>query len=158
MDRKLSLSVYMTQFGCCLILVTFMVPWLHLHFIVTTSWLKFNSLVRGRCRCNLKLIIFKLMSRVDILSISCEIALRGMPRDFTDDKSTLVQVLAWCRQATSHYLGQCWPRYILPYGVARPQWVKLYSHMGHNDENYVLFMFDARLIYVSLIRSWIYEH
>ena len=27
----------------------------------------------------------------------------------TDDKSTLVQVMAWCRQATSHYLSQCWP-------------------------------------------------
>ena len=26
-----------------------------------------------------------------------------------DDKSTLVQVMAWCRQATSHYLNQCWP-------------------------------------------------
>ena len=27
-----------------------------------------------------------------------------MPQDLTDDKSTLVQVKAWCRQATSHYL------------------------------------------------------
>ena len=44
-----------------------------------------------------------------------------MPQDFTNDKSTLLQVMAWCRQATSHYLGQCWPRSILPNGVARPQ-------------------------------------
>ena len=36
---------------------------------------------------------------------------------------TLVQVLAWCRQATSHYLSQCWPRSMLPYGITRPQWV-----------------------------------
>ena len=28
--------------------------------------------------------------------------------DFTDDQSTLVQVMAWCHQATSHYLSQCW--------------------------------------------------
>ena len=41
------------------------------------------------------------------------------------DKSTLVQVMAWCRQATSHYLSQCWPRSVLPYGVTRPQWVKV---------------------------------
>ena len=27
-----------------------------------------------------------------------EIALRWMPLDLTDDKSTLVQVMAWCRQ------------------------------------------------------------
>ena len=33
-----------------------------------------------------------------------------MPHDLTDDKSTLVQVMAWCHQATSHYLNQCWPR------------------------------------------------
>ena len=47
-----------------------------------------------------------------------------MPQDFTDDKLIMVQVMAWCRQATSHYLGQCWPRSISAYGVARPQWVK----------------------------------
>ena len=84
------------------------------------------NVVPGRGGCNLKLVIFKLTSRVDILSISREIALMWMPQDFTDDKSTLVQAMAWCHQATSHYLGQCWPRsiYIAPYGVARPQWVK----------------------------------
>ena len=57
--------------------------------------------------------------------ISYEIALRWMPLDLTDDKSTLVQVMAWCRQATSHYLSQCWPRSMSPYGVTGPQWVKL---------------------------------
>ena len=41
-----------------------------------------------------------------------------------DDMSTLVQVMAWCRQATSHYLSQCWPRSLSPYGVTRPQWVQ----------------------------------
>ena len=45
--------------------------------------------------------------------------------DFADDQSTLVQVMAWCRQATSHYLSQCWPRSLLPYGVTRPQWVNI---------------------------------
>ena len=49
-----------------------------------------------------------------------------MPQDLTDDKSTLVQVMALCRQATSHYLNQCWPRSSTPYGVTRPQWVKLW--------------------------------
>ena len=48
--------------------------------------------------------------------------------DLTDDMSTLVQVMAWCRQswccqATSHYLSQCWPRSMSPYGVTRPQWL-----------------------------------
>ena len=61
--------------------------------------------------------------------ISYEIALRWMPLDLTDDKSTLVQVMAWCRQATGHYLNQCWPRSQMPYGVTRPQWVKPYYVM-----------------------------
>ena len=31
--------------------------------------------------------------------------------------------MAWCRQATSHYLSQWWPWSMSPYGVTRPQWV-----------------------------------
>ena len=52
------------------------------------------------------------------------VKLLWMSLDFTDDQSTLVQVMAWCRQATSHYLSHCWPRPLSPYGVTRPQWVK----------------------------------
>ena len=48
-----------------------------------------------------------------------------MPRDLTDDKSTLVQVMAWCHQATSHYLSQCWLSSLSSCGIARPQWVNL---------------------------------
>ena len=39
-------------------------------------------------------------------------------------KSTLVQVMAWYREATSHNLIQCWTKFMSPYGVTRPQWVK----------------------------------
>ena len=53
----------------------------------------------------------------------CEIALRRMSLDLTD-KSTLVQVMAWCHQTISHYLNQCWPRSLPPNDVTRPQWVK----------------------------------
>ena len=38
-----------------------------------------NSLATGRCSWYLNLVIFKLISRIDILSISCEIALRWTP-------------------------------------------------------------------------------
>ena len=31
--------------------------------------------------------------------------------------------MAWCLQATSHYLSQCWPKSMSPYGVTTPQWV-----------------------------------
>ena len=43
----------------------------------------------------------------------------GATLDFTDDKSTLLQGMAWCCQATSHCLSQCWPSSLLPYGVTR---------------------------------------
>ena len=68
-------------------------------------------------------VIFKQILVIDGWGISFEIALIWMSLDFTDDQSTLVQVMAWCRQATSHYLSQSWPRSLLPYGVTRPQWV-----------------------------------
>ena len=58
--------------------------------------------------------------------ISCKIALIWMSQNLTD-KSTLVQVMAWYRQATSHYLSQCWPSSMSPYGVTRPAWLKSVS-------------------------------
>ena len=68
-------------------------------------------------------VIFKQILVIDDWGISCEIALLWMSLDFADDLSTLVQVMAWCRQATSHYLSQCWPRSMSPNGITRPQWV-----------------------------------
>ena len=47
---------------------------------------------------------------MDDWGISCQIALRWMSQDLTDYKSTLVQVMAWCWEAISHYLSQCWFR------------------------------------------------
>ena len=37
------------------------------------------------------------------------IALRWMLQNLTNEKSTLVQVMAWCHQAPSHYQSQCCP-------------------------------------------------
>ena len=39
-----------------------------------------------------------------------------VPQYRGDDKSTLVQVIAWCHQASSHCLGRCWHRCISPHG------------------------------------------
>ena len=69
-------------------------------------------------------VIFKQILVIDGWGISCEIDIIWMSLDFTDDQSTLVQVMAWCRQATSHYLSQCWPRSPSLYGITKPQWVK----------------------------------
>ena len=73
-------------------------------------------------------IIFKLILVIDdrgifmILPADLDIALRP---DFVGDKSTVVQVRAWSRQATNQYLSQCWPKStgMSSYGVISPQWV-----------------------------------
>ena len=80
--------------------------------------LKVNSMAPGRCSCNLKLVISQLISRIDILNIFSEIALivRWVPKNPIDNKSTLVQVMAWCHQASSHCLSQRWPKSLLQYG------------------------------------------
>ena len=79
-----------------------------------------NSLAPGRSECDSKNVIFILVLLNGIFRSSHDNALRWMPQDLTDDKSTLVQVMAWCRQATSHYLSQCWLSSLSPDGVARP--------------------------------------
>ena len=72
-------------------------------------------------------VIFKQILVIHGWGISCEITLRWMSLNFTDDNSILVKVMAWCRQATSHYLSQCWPRSLSPYGVTRSQGVNALS-------------------------------
>ena len=70
---------------------------------------------------------FKLILVMDGLGIYCRITLGWLPLDHICHKSTLVQVMAWCHQAASHYLSQCWPRSMSPYGITSPQWV---NYMG----------------------------
>ena len=86
-----------------------------------------NSLHPGKFEWNFGYVIFKHVLVIDGWNFCCEIALIWMSLDFTDDQSTLVQVMAWCRQAPSHYLNQCWPRSLLPYGITRLQWVNSIS-------------------------------
>ena len=44
------------------------------------------------------------------ISISSKIALRWIPQNTLDDKSTVAQVMACCCQATGQYPNQCWPQ------------------------------------------------
>ena len=90
-------------------------------FSCEKSWV--NSLSPETCVSNFQDIIFKLVTQNIRLITDCKIALRWMPENLSNAKSTLVQVMAWCCQAASHYLNQCSPRSLMPYCVARPQWV-----------------------------------
>ena len=66
-------------------------------------------------RMNWNEIIFKIILATDGRWFSCELSLKWRPLDLTVDKSTLVQVIAWCYQVTSHYLSPCWLRSMLLY-------------------------------------------
>ena len=44
-----------------------------------------NSFAPGRWYCHFELVIFNLISRIDILNITGEIDLMWMPQDFTVD-------------------------------------------------------------------------
>ena len=79
-----------------------------------------NSLAPGRSKYDSKSVIFNLVLLISIFRSSHDNVLRWMPQDLSDDKSTLIQVMAWCRQATSHYLSQCWLSSLTPYDVTRP--------------------------------------
>ena len=97
---------------------------------IDASWTKsINLLAPEKFEWNFRYLIFQIISMIDGWGISCELALGWMSLDLTDDKSTLVQVMTWRRQATSHYRSQCWPRSMPPYGVIRPQWVKLIQRL-----------------------------
>ena len=89
--------------------------------VITALHCIINSLAPGRCDFNFKSVISEHMLQIKFMtSTSVEIALRWMPQNTFDDKSTLVQVIAWCHQSTSLYMSQCWPRYMSPYGATRP--------------------------------------
>ena len=59
------------------------------------------------------------------------------------------EVMAWCHQATSHYLGQYWIRSVSPYGITRSQWVNLmYIHAYDLQKNVEE---DFKLTYPDII-------
>ena len=92
-------------------------------WIIAISWWVLNSLAPGRCGNHFRNIIFKLIIQNDNLGTCCKISFRWMLQNLSNAKSTLVQVMAWCCQATIHYPSQCHPRFMSPYGIVRPQWV-----------------------------------
>ena len=51
-----------------------------------------------RCGSNFENVIFLFMLRVEFLSARWYIVPRYMPQNSTEDKSTLIQLMAWCRQ------------------------------------------------------------
>ena len=71
-----------------------------------------------------KRLIFKFIRQNRSLVTCCEIALKWIAQNLTDEKSTLIVIIAGCCQATNQYLNQCLCRSVSPYGVTREQCVK----------------------------------
>ena len=66
--------------------------------------------------CHYKSAVFNLILLTGIFRCSCDNGLRWLPRGLGNNKSSLVQVMAWCCHATSHYLSPSWCRSMSPYG------------------------------------------
>ena len=65
-------------------------------------------------------------------------------------QSTLVQVMAWCRQATSHYLRQCWQIYIA-----------IWRHLGHNAwmsirQQAIIWTNDDQVSLITFGPQWVF--
>ena len=101
-----------------------------------------------------KNVIFNLVLLIGVFRSSRDNALWWMPQDLTDDKSTLVQEMAWCRQATTHYLSQCWLSSLSPYGAARPQWVNTGWYKWHFSDDIFKCMFWQKIsIFIQISTS-----
>ena len=64
----------------------------------------FTLFLSRRCDNDFSCVIPEYTLRIKFMGTYFEIALGRMPQNTFEDKSALVQVMAWCRQATSHYL------------------------------------------------------
>ena len=82
--------------------------------IYDTCWFCFSLLTLGGVVI-IKYSNIQFIMVDNILSTSQEIAPRWMLQNLIDEMSTLVSVMFWCHQATSHYMSQYGPIYIYIY-------------------------------------------
>ena len=104
------------------------------------------SLAPGRCASNFK----SLNSKQTIRSWTLLAKLFSddrLSRNIFDDKSTSIQVMTWCHQATSHYLNPCWPRPMASYGITRPQWDKIIKSILARSGSSITFVSVAQLFW-----------
>ena len=85
------------------------------------------------------------MLRMRFMRNSCEIALRWMPENIGNIKSTMVNVMACC-----HYLSQWLPRSMSPYGFTKPQWIKLSCCRWISTKIFVNFTY--MILFITVIK------
>ena len=64
------------------------------------------------------IVISKHKLQIKFMSNYCDVDLRWKSQNPIADISIMVHIMVWYHQATSQYLGQCWPRSMLPHYVA----------------------------------------
>ena len=66
--------------------------------------------------------------------------------------------MTWCHQAPSHYLSQCWPRSLSPYGITWPQWFKVIAVklIAYHSVYYWFYILSIICLYSSYVHfiSW----
>ena len=77
---------------------------------------------------------FRSILVIDGWGIPCEIIHRWMPFDRINDKSPLVQVMAWCHQGVSHDPDLC----------------RHFASLGHNELTYKRASYDEVIVYIML--------
>ena len=109
----------------------------------------FNWLAPGRSYYEFKKVIFNLALLIGIFKSSYDNVLRWLPQDLTDDKSTLVQVMVWCRQ--------CWPRSPTPYGVTRINELKRIYKKNANCQGIIAIPFIGYDTYMACFDTVIFS-
>ena len=117
----------------------------------TWSWPhQFNSLVPGIFERKFRWRIFKWMLLViDGWGISWEIALRWMSLDQTNDKSTMVQLMAWCLVPDGTKP--------LPEPMFDPDLCPHTTPPGHNDLTHCSLVtpYGNMVLYLHWFRKWL---
>ena len=106
-----------------------------------------NSLHPGRFELNFRWVIFKLILVIGGWGMTCEIAVRWLPLDLTDDKSTLVHVMSWCRQARCGVVHTNCQRKLKIASLQHPyrSWISPLNSLGNNDHTWTTIWQDMYL-------------
>ena len=98
-----------------------------IHVVQTVGcWIiSVNSVLPVRCLHNVINVVFKHIAFINALVFAVALPFGWIPQDLTDQKSMLVQVLAWCLEVRSHYMCECWLNSMSIYDITRPKWFEL---------------------------------
>ena len=124
-------------------------PYVHSHNTLIWKWVvgfkNINSFAPDRMLWNFREVRLKLIFLIDGTRIPCEMAPRWMALDFTNEKSSLVQVIASCRRVHT---------FISPCGVTRPQLVRYILEIDGLVQDNSNCIADALELLQPYTKSW----